>query len=85
MKIGLKLWSVNVSLIPEAERLINDGLFEYVELTIVPGSDITPFTDASLPMVVHAPTDRHGSISGIQTAGISTTQLSSSASMLRID
>jgi deoxyribonuclease-4 len=60
MRIGPKLWSVNVSLISEAERLIDDGIFAYVELTIVPGSDITPFTDAGLPMVVHAPTDRHG-------------------------
>lgn len=67
MKLGLKIWSVNTgSYLHEARRLYAEGVYDYLELYIVPGSQETLSTwqglhrDLSLPFVLHAPHSRHG-------------------------
>lgn len=63
MKVGLKLWSVNVdSYLQEACRLYKEGCFDYIELYIVPGSLslISKWRDLKIPFVLHAPHSEHG-------------------------
>jgi endonuclease IV len=43
MKYGLKLWSTNVDMIPEAIQLVKDGTFNYIEIACIPGSPVEPF------------------------------------------
>lgn len=58
--MGLKLWSINDDLLDEAEELVKEGIFQYIELTVVPDTEITPFLEAGLPYIIHATTERHG-------------------------
>lgn len=60
MRFGIKLWSTNADLIGEASELVNSGVFQYVELTPLPGTDISPFLRRDLPYVIHATTENHG-------------------------
>jgi endonuclease IV len=60
LRLGLKLWSSNVDLISGAQKLIETDVFDYVELTPVPGRDIKPFVDSSLPFVIHVTHERFG-------------------------
>ena len=67
MKLGLKIWSVNTgSYLHEARRLYAEGVYDYLELYIVPGSQETLSAwqglhrDLSLPFVLHAPHSQHG-------------------------
>jgi deoxyribonuclease-4 len=61
-KIGLKLYSTNIDLIPEAETLYRDGYFDYVELYIIPGTfkDVASWKDLKVPFLIHAPHSVHG-------------------------
>jgi deoxyribonuclease-4 len=56
-KVGLKLWSSNHDFIPEAYRLFNDGVYDYIELYIVPNSrGLLPlWKKMTIPFIVHAP------------------------------
>jgi endonuclease IV len=58
--LGLKLWSTDAGLIPEVTRVFGEGLFDYIELLIVPGTDPAPFRDAGLPTVIHVTSERFG-------------------------
>lgn len=61
-KTGLKLYSTDVSLMPEAGKLFHDGLFSYVELYIIPGSyqdTIDIWKGLSCPFAIHAPHSFH--------------------------
>ncbi|MGD9778285.1 sugar phosphate isomerase/epimerase family protein [Methanomethylovorans sp.] len=60
MRFGLKLWSTNSDTLPEAEQLINQDVFHYIELTPVPETDISPFLAYDLPYTIHITTERHG-------------------------
>jgi deoxyribonuclease-4 len=60
VKFGLKLWSTNKDTMPQAEDLINRGLFNYIELTPIPGTEITPFLSFNLPYIVHITTEHYG-------------------------
>lgn len=60
MKFGLKLWSTNNNLIEKAEMLIKEDVFQYIELTPIPNTDITPFLSHELPYIIHITTERHG-------------------------
>ena len=67
LKLGLKLWSVNTdAYLREARRLYAEGVFDYLELYVVPGSQETlPIweklrNDLNLPFVIHAPHSLHG-------------------------
>lgn len=67
LKLGLKLWSVNTdAYLREARRLYAEGVFDYLELYVVPGSQETlPIwgklrNDLNLTFVIHAPHSLHG-------------------------
>ncbi|OGL47549.1 MAG: hypothetical protein A2W05_03300 [Candidatus Schekmanbacteria bacterium RBG_16_38_10] len=63
MKIGLKLYSTNVGLIPEALELKKRELLEYIELYVIPGSyetTIDKWRSLDIPYVIHAPHSYHG-------------------------
>lgn len=63
LRIGLKLYSTNVELIPEALRLMKQGLYDYVELYIIPGSfrqTINSWKALDVSFVIHAPHSFHG-------------------------
>jgi len=56
MKIGLKLWSTNTgAYLREAKRLYAEGVFDYLELFVVPGTlDKIPCWQAfDVPYVIH--------------------------------
>ena len=65
-KIGLKLWSVNTdSYYNEAKKLFLQGVFDYIELYIVPNSIQTLerwrlLKDSGIPFIIHAPHFVHG-------------------------
>ncbi|WP_445475041.1 TIM barrel protein [Methanococcoides methylutens] len=44
----------------KAADLIKQDIFQYVELTPIPNTDITPFLSYELPYVIHITTERHG-------------------------
>ena len=59
-KIGLKLWSVNAdAYLSEAERLYADGVFSYIELFVVPGTENTLdawrrlHDEKGVPFIIH--------------------------------
>lgn len=57
-KIGLKLHSTNVALIPDALRLKKEGFFDYIELFVVPGSKkncLDQWKEKNFLYVLHAP------------------------------
>ena len=61
-KIGLKLWNINTDYYyDEAKKLYNDGVFDYVELYIVPGNIelIDKWKELSIPFDIHAPHFAH--------------------------
>lgn len=60
MKFGLKLWSTNQDTLTQAEQLIKDGLFQYIELTPIPNTKIDTFLSYDLPYTIHITTERHG-------------------------
>jgi len=57
---GLKLWSTNSDLLNDAKELIEADVFQYIELTPIPGTEITPLLEYDLPYVIHITTERHG-------------------------
>ena len=57
---GLKLWSTNTDLLPEAALLVKNGPFEYIELMPVPGTSVEPFVQYDIPFVLHCATERFG-------------------------
>lgn len=62
-KIGLKLWSINTNYYyDEAIRLYNDGVFDYIELYVVPDSldTIKKWETLNIPFIIHCPHFAHG-------------------------
>lgn len=59
MKFGLKLWSINSDLINQAVHLIDEKVFDYIELFVVPDSEIKPFL-IDVPYIIHIPHHRFG-------------------------
>jgi endonuclease IV len=60
VRFGLKLWSTNYSLLDNANLLIENGIFHYVELMPIPHTDITPFLEYDFCYIIHATTEHHG-------------------------
>ncbi|OYT52909.1 MAG: hypothetical protein B6U72_07205 [Candidatus Altiarchaeales archaeon ex4484_2] len=60
IKFGLKLWSINSDLLNKANELIENDVFQYIELTPIPDTEITPFLEVDVPYVIHITTERHG-------------------------
>lgn len=57
-KIGLKLHSTNVALIPDTLRLRKERFFDYIELFVVPGSKkncLEQWKEKKLSYILHAP------------------------------
>ena len=62
-KIGLKLWSTNIDVLPQVRVLYERSIFNYIELYFVPGTleDIVKFwSSLEIPIIVHAPHFGHG-------------------------
>jgi deoxyribonuclease-4 len=59
MKFGLKLWSTNTDLIHQAVKLIDEKIFDYIELFVVPDTLISPFL-IDVPYVIHIPHHKFG-------------------------
>ena len=59
MKIGLKLWSINTDLINQAVQLIEKKVFDYIELFVIPDSEIKPFL-IDVPYIIHVPHEKFG-------------------------
>lgn len=59
MKFGLKLWSSNTDLIEEAVKLIDQGIFDYIELFVIPGTQISSFL-LDIPYIIHIPHHKFG-------------------------
>lgn len=60
MKFGLKLWSTNQNVISQAEQLINENVFQYIELTPIPNTQIDAFLSYNLPYTIHITTENYG-------------------------
>lgn len=63
MKIGLKLYSTDIGLIPEANRLRQKGLFDYIELYVIPQTPeacLPQWKMLDAPFVIHAAHSLHG-------------------------
>ena len=63
LELGLKLWSINVDLIPAARRLFDQRVYSYVEIYVVPDtlqSHVGRWKEVAIPLVVHAPHSGHG-------------------------
>ena len=59
MKFGLKLWSINTDLIDQAIHLIDEKVFDYIELMVMPDSEIKPFM-IDVPYIIHIPHEKFG-------------------------
>ena len=66
LKIGLKLWSINHEYLDEALELYKEGVYQYIELYVVPGSLNTYRNlwkqpkQLGVPFIIHAPHTRGG-------------------------
>lgn len=57
-KLGLKLWSTNDSYIEEAQKLYNEGFYDFIELFVKPGSYegySYKWKKLNIPFIIHAP------------------------------
>ena len=62
-KLGIKLWSINTDYYyDEAIRLYNDGVFDYIELYVVPDTlnTIKKWGKLNIPFIIHCPHFAHG-------------------------
>lgn len=58
-KFGIKLFSTNTGLIDQTIQLIDEKIFDYIELFLIPDTQISPFI-IDLPYVIHIPHDKFG-------------------------
>ena len=65
---GIKLWSDRGNLAKEAAGIIKSGNFSYVEITVIPGSDIEPFRQEAFPSIIHVAHDSIGASIGEKSA-----------------
>ena len=62
-KLGLKLWSINTDYYyEEAQRLFSKGVFDYIELYVVPNTlaTLSKWKELQIPFIIHAPHFAHG-------------------------
>ena len=59
LKFGIKLWSINTNLIDQAVHLIDEEVFDYIELMVIPDSEIKPFL-IDIPYIIHIPHEKFG-------------------------
>lgn len=61
--IGLKLWSTNIgAYFREAQRLFHLGVYDYIELYIVPNTldTLSSWKTLNIPYIIHNPHSAHG-------------------------
>ncbi len=54
IKLGLKLWSSNYDLLKEANNLILENTFDYIELKVVLGTEYKLFDKLKIPYIIHS-------------------------------
>ncbi len=62
-KLGLKLWSINTDYYyAEALRLYEAGIYDYIELYVVPDTlgSLDHWLELEIPFIIHAPHFAHG-------------------------
>jgi len=59
IKFGLKLWSTNIELIDQAIHLIDEKIFDYIELFVIPDTQLSPFM-IDVPYIIHIPHEKFG-------------------------
>lgn len=59
LKFGIKLWSTNTDLVSQAIQLIDEKIFDYIELFVVPGTHVSPFM-INVPYIIHIPHEKFG-------------------------
>lgn len=59
IKFGLKLWS-NSNLSEEEKEYLKNDLFQYIELTAVPDTEIAPFLEHDFSYIIHIPPETQG-------------------------
>ena len=59
IKFGLKLWSTNIELIDQATHLIDEKIFDYIELFVILDTQIEPFI-IDVPYIIHIPHEKFG-------------------------
>jgi len=62
-KIGIKLWSTNIEVLPQVSDMYSRVFFDYIELYFVPGTlqkVEERWSGLKIPIVVHAPHFGHG-------------------------
>ena len=62
-KIGLKLWSINTDFyLNEAKKLYDKGIYDYIELYVVPGSldTLSEWKKLNIPYIMHNAHFAHG-------------------------
>ncbi len=63
VKLGLKLFSTNTNLCKDATRLLDAGLFAYIELYVPPhtfADTCAVWQSLACPFIIHAPHFKHG-------------------------
>ena len=63
IRLGLKLFSTDTELLPEATRLWQKKVFHYIELYTIPGTfekTAGVWRNCQIPYVIHAPHSEHG-------------------------
>lgn len=60
IKFGVKLWSTNISILKTAVNLIEQEVFDYIELTTLPNTNIDSFAERKVPYIVHIPQEYQG-------------------------
>ena len=61
-KLGLKLWSINTDFYyEEAQKLYAQGIFDYIELYVVPNTlnTLQKWKELNIPFIIHAPHHAH--------------------------
>lgn len=61
--LGLKLWSSNAFYIGQAQALFEQGIFDYIELYVLPGTEkefLHEWQALNIPFSLHAPHSYHG-------------------------
>lgn len=59
-RFGLKLWSLNHNLLNEAKKLIEEDFFHYIELLVVPNTEISFFQRVKVPYIIHITHENYG-------------------------
>jgi len=61
LEFGLKLWSSNTQWFEEAVELCRSNIFQFIELAIIPGTDLEAITSLNrVPVKIHAPHENFG-------------------------